>query len=107
MTTTKSLTTLLFLLPLTGCIAAIGNTGTEARAATPALRAISREKLEVAARIVTLCERQRDELRVLHDAGRGDARAVVEAEIRLEEARLRVLDLRAEAAASGDGKSSS
>ena len=76
------------------------------RVSGPAVRAIGREKLEVATRIVTLCERHRDELRLLHDAGRVDARAVMEAEIRLEEARLRVLDLRAEAAAAGDGKSS-
>lgn len=104
--TTKGLLALTFLLPLTSCIAAIGNTGADVRAATPALRAIGREKLEVAERIVTLRERQRDDLRLQHDAGRVDARAVLEAEIQLEEARLRLLELRAEVAAAGDGKSS-
>jgi hypothetical protein len=43
---------------------------------------------------------------MLNNSGRADAAALTEAEIQLEEARLRLLDLRAEVAAFGNEGSS-
>lgn len=101
----KSLLPLLLLLPLSGCIAAIGNRGSQAHELNPATRAIVREKITAAERIVALRQQNVDNLRQLHQAGRGDGNQLVEAEIQLEEARLRLLDLRAELAAGSDNQS--
>ncbi|MFN6147020.1 MAG: hypothetical protein ACK5AL_11730 [Planctomycetota bacterium] len=96
----------LCLLPVTGCIAAIGNRGAQARAMTPAARAIVREKIAAADRIVALRQQNLDRLRADSQTGVVAAKDVMEAELQLEEARLRLLDLRAElAAADGDGTS--
>jgi|688.fasta_scaffold471352_1 hypothetical protein len=96
----------LCLLPFTGCIAAIGNRGAQARAMTPATRAIVREKIAAAERIVALRQQNLDRLRADSQTGVVAAKDVMEAELQLEEARLRLLDLRAElAAADGDGTS--
>ncbi|MFN6195824.1 MAG: hypothetical protein ACK5BN_18590 [Planctomycetota bacterium] len=96
----------LCLLPVTGCIAAIGNRGAQARAMTPAARAIVREKIAGADRIVALRQQNLDRLRADSQTGVVAAKDVMEAELQLEEARLRLLDLRAElAAADGDGTS--
>jgi hypothetical protein len=101
----KSILPLLFLLPLTGCIAAIGNRGTQVRELNPAERAICREKIDAAERIVALRQQQVDDLRALHESGRTDQGKLQEAAIQLEEARLRLLDLRAELAADSDKQS--
>jgi hypothetical protein len=102
----RALASLLLLLSLTSCIAAIGNSGGEARARTPAARAIAREKVAAAEKVVALRQQQIDNLRMLNNSGRADAAALTEAEIQLEEARLRLLDLRAEVAAFGNEGSS-
>lgn len=106
MTVAKAVVSLLLLLPLTSCIAAIGNSGGETRARTPAARAIAREKVAAAEKVVALRQQQVDNLRLLNNSGRADAAAVTEAEIQLEEARLRLLDFRAEVAAFGNDGSS-
>jgi predicted outer membrane protein len=102
----KSALPLLFLLPLTGCIAAIGNRGTQARELNPATRSIVREQIVAAERIVALRQQQLDSLRQLAQVGRGDSNQLIEAEIQLEEARLRLLELRAELAADSEQSSS-
>ncbi|MCU0866928.1 MAG: hypothetical protein MUC36_24345 [Planctomycetes bacterium] len=104
--TMKSLLPVLFLLPLSGCIAAIGNRGTQARELNPATRTIVREKIAAAERIVALRQQQVDQLRELNRAGQGSASSLTEAEIQFEEARLRLLELRAELAADSDNESS-
>jgi hypothetical protein len=92
----------LCLLPVTGCIAAIGNRGAQAREMTPAARAIVREKIAAAERIVALRQQNLDRLRAEAQTGVVGPKDVMEAELQLEEARLRLLDLRAELAAAGD-----
>lgn len=93
---------LLCVLPMASCIAAIGNRGAQAREMTPAARAIVREKIAAAERIVALRQQNVDRLRAESQNGVAGANAVMEAELQLEEARLRLLDLRAELAAAGD-----
>lgn len=102
----KSLLPLLFLLPLTSCIAAIGNRGSTTPDLNPATRAICLEKIAAAERIVALRQQQVDNLRSLTQAGRGDQNQLQEAEIQLEEARLRLLDYRAELAADSEQRAS-
>lgn len=92
----------LSLLTLTSCIAAIGNRGGQAREMSPAARAIVREKIAAAERIVALRQQHLDRLRAEAQAGAAAAKDVMEAELQLEEARLRLLDLRAELAAASD-----
>lgn len=85
------------LLPtLPGCVAAIGNSGGGWRDMPATAKPLLQEKVEAARRIVELQQRKLDELRNRHAAGAVAADAVVDAEIAVEEARLRLLDCRAE-----------
>jgi outer membrane protein TolC len=81
---------------LPGCVAAIGNSGYGFRAYPPSTASILRERVDSANRIVELRQRRLDELRVQSQSGAATTSSVTEAEILLEEARLRLLECRAE-----------
>lgn len=83
-------------LVLSGCVAAIGNRGYGYHTYPPSTASILRERVGSAQKIVDLRQRRLDELRVLSQGGASPTSAVTEAEIQLEEARLRLLECRAE-----------
>lgn len=86
----------ILLWSLTSCVAAIGNKGNPGVTAPKVAASILAEQVEVARRIVDLRERQVEEVRLQRDAGRAGTIPFVEAQIALEEARLRLLCYRAE-----------
>ncbi|MGE0142762.1 MAG: hypothetical protein AB7I19_19090 [Planctomycetota bacterium] len=87
---------LLLLSSLPACVAAIGNrSGSNWSLSQNAVPLVS-EKVEAARRVVELCERRLGEVRSLHEAGRSDTMALIDAEIAVEEARIMLLQFRAE-----------
>jgi hypothetical protein len=88
----------LFLF-LPGCVAAIGNTGYGPHHYPPSTAPILQEQVTAANRVVELRQRRLDTLRQLNAAGTADAAALLEAEIQVEEARIRLLECRAELSA--------
>jgi hypothetical protein len=90
---TLSLTALCFVLP--GCVAAIGNTGYQDAKYDKQDRPLLEERVAAAQRIVDLRSANLENLRTLHQAGRGDASALMQAEIELEQAKLVLLDCKA------------
>ena len=95
---TLGLLCLLTVLP--GCVAAIGNTG-YAGLYTKGTRSLVEQRVTSATRIVELRQQHLDGLRVQQTAGNVEARAVIEAEIALEEARMVLLDCKAQLEATG------
>lgn len=94
---TSAVVCLLLVLP--SCIAAIGNTSTSA-SRVPGGVPVLRARVDLARRVVELRQLRLDDVRTLAAAGRADATSVVEAEIALEEARIRLLEAEAELAAA-------
>lgn len=90
---------LLFLV-LPGCVAAIGNTGYGLHSYPPASAPLLQERVATANRIVELRQRRLDDLRSLSAAGRADSAAVGEAEIQLEEAKMRLIECRIDLSAA-------
>jgi hypothetical protein len=86
-------------LALPGCVAAIGNRGYGPVSYPPSTMPLLQERVDAARRIVELRQRQLDELRRVGEAGGVSTTTVVEAEIAVEEARLRLLECRAELSA--------
>lgn len=84
------------LLALPACVAAIGNKGYRYGTMPAASRALLEERVESARRVVELRQRRLDELRLQSEAGRVGADELAEAEIQVEEARIRLLQFRAE-----------
>ena len=100
MTALARITLLLALSSLPACVAAIGNRSGSNWNLPPNAAPLLAEKVEAARRVVELCERRLGEVRSLHDAGRSDAMALIDAEIAVEEARIMLLQFRAEMEAS-------
>lgn len=93
--TPRSVLLLLLLLALPSCFAMIGNSGTFYSlpdTASPLLR----EKVVAAERILQLRQQKLDELRAQFQAGRMDEQSLTDAEIAVEEARIQLLQFRAE-----------
>jgi len=86
--------TVLLLLCLPSCVAAIGNRGVSSFTPTRASVPLLQEKIEGARRIVALRQRRVDELESRRAAGQVEVSAVIDAEIALEQAKLDLLDLR-------------
>ena len=86
--------TVLLLLSLPSCVAAIGNRGVSPFPASKASVPLLQEKIEGARRIVALRQRRVDELEARRTAGQVEVSAVIDAEIALEQAKLDLLDLR-------------
>ena len=84
------------LLSLPSCIAAIGNKGVGWDEVPTSALPLVREKVDALKRIVDLRQQNLDNQRTLHESGRGDAASVAEVEIALQEAKIRLLDARAE-----------
>ena len=99
-----SLASLALLAVLPGCVAAIGNTGYGLGSYPKSTAPLLEERVEAARRIVELRQQHLDLLRKQQEAGRGEATAVIDAEIAVEEARLRLLQCRADLSAIRDRK---
>jgi len=95
-----SLTLLPLLAVLPGCVAAIGNTG-YAGHYTKGARPLLEQRVASASRIVELRQQHLDGLRVQQAAGKVETRTVIEAEIALEEARMVLLDCKAQLESTG------
>lgn len=92
----RSLVTLsLLLLTLPSCVAAIGNRGSTWNTLPASARPLMQEKVEAARRVVELCQRKCDALKAQHESGQVDMHTLTDAEIAVEEARIRLLDCRA------------
>lgn len=85
--------TVLLLLVLPSCVAAIGNTGLSGFTSSPAAVPLLQQKVEGARRIVALRQRRFDELETRRAAGQVELGTVLDAEIALEQAKLDLLDL--------------
>ena len=81
---------------VSGCVAAIGNTGYQDAKYDKQDRPLLEERVAAAQRIVDLRSANLENLRTLHQAGRGDASALMQAEIAVEEAKLVLLDCKAD-----------
>lgn len=92
-----------FLLAfLPGCVAAIGNTGYGAGSYPKSAMPLLQQRVESAQRIVELRQRHADDLMSRQGAGTVDATTVANAQIAVEEARLVLLQCRAELSALQD-----
>ena len=91
---TAGLVVLLLMLP--SCIAAIGNKATGWGETPTSALPVLREKVDVLSRIVALRQQQFDEVKSLVSAGRAGSVEALEAEIKLSEAKLRLLEARTE-----------
>jgi hypothetical protein len=92
----KPAVSVLLLLCLPACVAAIGNKGATWNSLPASAKPLLQEKIEAARRIVELRQQRLDSLRSAQQAGRVDEATVAEAEIAVEEARIRLLDCRAQ-----------
>jgi len=86
---------IVLLLSLPSCIAAIGNKGVGWDDLPASALPLVREKVDALKRIVDLRQQHLDNQRTLFEAARGDGTSVAEAEIALQEAKIRLLDARA------------
>ena len=91
----RTLTVLVLALLSTGCVAAIGNRGLAGNALPIEAEPLLREQIAAAERIVELREQRAQQAAVASEVGRSTLEASL-AEIELEEARIRLLWLRAE-----------
>lgn len=89
------------LLTLPSCVAAIGNSGYGGVYNTKMARSLLEQRVTSAQRIVELRQQNLDDLRTRSAAGQIENRTVIEAEIALEEARMALLDCRAQLDAAG------
>lgn len=85
--------TVLLLLTLPSCVAAIGNTGLSGFSSSPAAVPMLQQKVEGARKIVALRQRRFDELETRRAAGQVELGTVLDAEIALEQAKMDLLDL--------------
>ena len=90
-------TSLLCLLP--SCVAAIGNTGYGAGSYPKAALPLLQQRVDAAQRILDLRQQHADGLLAMQGSGVVDTGAVTEAQIAVEEARLVLLQCRAELSA--------
>jgi hypothetical protein len=90
---------LALFLVVPGCVAAIGNTGFGPHQYPPATAPLLQERVTAATRVVELRQRRLDALRQQSAAGTADTATLIEAEIQVEEARIRLLECRAELSA--------
>ena len=90
----SSLALLLLILP--SCVAAIGNSATGVPSLPRSTEPLLAEKVQAAERVVTLREQKLDVLRSLRESGRAGDAEMVDAEIELQESKIRLLQLRAE-----------
>ena len=81
---------------LTSCVAAIGNKGYTSFDLPKSTAPFLEEKVDVARRVVQLRKRKYERMRMQIDSGRGSPVDALEAEIEVEEARIRLLQFRAE-----------
>ena len=87
------------LLLLPACVAAIGNSASGVPSLPRSTEPLLAEKVQAAERIVTLREQKLDQLRAQAEGGRVSEDQVLDAQIALQEAKIRQLQLRAELAA--------
>jgi hypothetical protein len=91
-------------LVLTGCVASIGNRGPYGGPWPASTQPILQERVASASRIVELRQRRLDEMRTQFANGSLDGAALAGAEIDLEEAKLRLLECRADLSAAESAK---
>lgn len=96
MTRPARIVLLMALSFLPACVAAIGNRSHSNWNLPQSAAPLLQEKADAARRVLELCERRLSEVRSLHEAGRSDTMALIDAEIAVEEARIRLLQFRAE-----------
>ncbi len=95
-TTILSSSLALLLLILPSCVAAIGNSATGVPSLPRSTEPLLAEKVQAAERVVVLREQKLDQVRGLANAAAAPSIDVVDAEIELQEAKIRLLQLRAE-----------
>lgn len=87
---------LLFLLALPSCVLAVGNTGYGPGSFPHSTEPMLQERVDAARRVVELQERKLALLRQQREAGSGREAEVVDAEIAVEQAKLKLSECRAE-----------